>query len=64
MVSSLPHEVIVRVLAEMIEPYKGKIYDLCCGSGDMFVQSERFIEEHGEKKENISGFSQDSNQTT
>jgi hypothetical protein len=55
---------IVRVLAEMIEPYKGKVYDPCCGSGGMFVQSERFIEEHGGKKENISGFGQDSNQTT
>jgi type I restriction enzyme M protein len=34
-----------RVLVEMIEPYKGRVYDQCCGSGDMFVQTERFIEE-------------------
>lgn len=61
-ISSLPNEVFLRVLAEMIELYKGKVYDPCIGS--MFVQSERFIEEHGGKKENISGFGQYSNHTT
>ena len=40
----------------MIEPYKGRVYDQCCGSGDMFVQTERFIEEPVGKKENILFF--------
>ena len=40
----------------MIESYKGRVYDQCCGSGDMFVQRERFIEEGGEKKENVLFF--------
>ena len=35
---------VVRCLVEMLEPYKGRIYDPCCGSGGMFVQSERFVE--------------------
>ncbi len=38
---------IVKLLAEMIEPYKGRVYDPCCGSGGMFVQSEKFVQEHG-----------------
>ena len=38
---------VVRVLVEMIEPYKGRVYDPCCGSGGMFVQSEKFVESHG-----------------
>ena len=37
---------IVRVLVEMLEPYKGRVYDPCCGSGGMFVQSEKFVEAH------------------
>ena len=37
---------VVRVLVEMLAPYKGRVYDPCCGSGGMFVQSERFIEAH------------------
>jgi len=50
---------VVRVLVEMLEPYKGRVYDPCCGSGGMFVQSERFVEAHGgrigdpEKTQNI-----------
>jgi Type I restriction-modification system methyltransferase subunit len=55
---------IVRVLVEMIEPYRGRIYDPCCGSGGMFVQSEKFIEAHEGRLENISIFGQESNQTT
>ncbi|AKB27761.1 Type I restriction-modification system, DNA-methyltransferase subunit M [Methanosarcina siciliae T4/M] len=55
---------IVRVLVEMIEPYRGRIYDPCCGSGGMFVQSEKFIEAHDGRLENISVFGQESNQTT
>jgi type I restriction enzyme M protein len=38
---------VLRVLVEMLEPYKGRVYDPCCGSGGMFVQSERFVESHG-----------------
>ncbi len=55
---------IVGLLAEMLEPYKGRIYDPCCGSGGMFVQSEKFIEAHGGKIGNISVYGQESNQTT
>jgi len=55
---------IVRLLVEMIEPYKGRIFDPCCGSGGMFVQSERFIEEHGGKLGDIAIYGQESNHTT
>jgi len=55
---------IVRLLVEMLEPYKGRIFDPCCGSGGMFVQSEKFIEAHGGKIGDISVFGQESNQTT
>jgi type I restriction enzyme M protein len=48
----------------MIEPYSGRIYDLCCGSGLMFVQSEKFIETHDGRLENISISGLESNQTT
>ena len=41
---------VVRLLVEMLAPYKGRVYDPCCGSGGMFVQSEKFIEAHGGKK--------------
>lgn len=54
---------VVRVLVEMLEPYEGRVYDPCCGSGGMFVQSERFVEKHGNKDE-ISVFGQESNPTT
>ena len=55
---------IVKLLVEMMEPYKGRIFDPCCGSGGMFVQSEKFIKAHGGKIGNISVFGQESNQTT
>ena len=55
---------IVNLLVEMLEPYKGRIFDPCCGSGGMFVQSEKFIEVHGGKIGDISIFGQESNQTT
>lgn len=55
---------IVKLLVEMLEPYKGRIFDPCCGSGGMFVQSEKFIEAHGGKIGDISVFGQESNQTT
>ena len=55
---------IVQLLVEMIEPYRGRIFDPCCGSGGMFVQSEKFIEEHGGKRTDVSIFGQESNFTT
>src|SRR2546426_2402349 len=55
---------IVRLLVEMLEPYRGRIFDPCCGSGGMFVQSEKFIEAHGGKIDDISVYGQESNQTT
>lgn len=55
---------IVKLLVEMLEPYKGRIFDPCCGSGGMFVQSDKFIERHGGKIGDISVFGQESNQTT
>lgn len=55
---------VVRVLVEMLEPYKGRVYDPCCGSGGMFVQSEKFVEEHGGKVGDISIWGQESNYTT
>jgi type I restriction enzyme M protein len=54
---------IVRLLVEMLEPYNGRVYDPCCGSGGMFVQSEEFVELHGDKR-NISIYGQESNPTT
>ncbi|MGO9547873.1 MAG: type I restriction-modification system subunit M [Rhodomicrobium sp.] len=55
---------VVRLLVEMLEPYKGRVYDPCCGSGGMFVQSERFAEEHGGRVGDISIWGQESNYTT
>ncbi|MDI6783190.1 MAG: class I SAM-dependent DNA methyltransferase [bacterium] len=55
---------IVRLLVEMIEPYKGRVYDPCCGSAGMFVQSESFIQAHGGKIGDISIYGQESNPTT
>jgi len=57
-------ESIVRLLVEMLEPYKGRIYDGCCGSGGMFVQSEKFIEAHDGRLDDISVYGQESNPTT
>lgn len=56
--------VVVRLLVEMIEPYKGRVYDPCCGSGGMFIQSERFIESHDGRIGDISIYGQESNPTT
>ena len=55
---------VVRILVEMIEPYKGRVYDPCCGSSGMFVQSEEFITAHGGKLGDISVYGQESNYTT
>jgi type I restriction enzyme M protein len=55
---------VVRLLVEMLAPYKGRIYDPCCGSGGMFVQSEKFVEAHGGKLGDIAIYGQESNATT
>jgi len=55
---------IVELLVAMLEPYKGRVLDPCCGSGGMFVQSERFIKEHQGRVKDISIYGQESNQTT
>lgn len=55
---------VVQVLVEMLAPYKGRVYDPCCGSGGMFVQSEAFVEAHGGGRDDISIFGQESNPTT
>ena len=55
---------IVKTLVEMIEPYQGRVYDPCCGSGGMFVQSEKFVEDHQGKVENLSIYGQELNSTT
>jgi type I restriction enzyme M protein len=55
---------IVKLLVEMLEPYKGRIYDPCCGSGGMFVQSEKFVEAHKGRIGDIAVYGQESNQTT
>lgn len=57
-------ESIVKLLVEMLEPYSGRIYDGCCGSGGMFVQSEKFLEAHGGKIGDIAVYGQESNPTT
>lgn len=55
---------IVNLLVQMIEPFKGRVFDPCCGSGGMFVQSERFVEEHGGRKGDLAIYGQESNPTT
>ena len=62
---------VVKLLVAMLEPFKGRVYDPCCGSGGMFVQSERFVEEHAGKhvdprqaRDQISVYGQESNATT
>src|SRR5438309_1266306 len=55
---------VVKLLVEMIEPYKGRVYDPCCGSSGMFVQSEEFIRQHGGRLGDISIYGQESNPTT
>ena len=62
---------VVKVLVEMLEPYKGRVYDPCCGSGGMFVQSVEFVQAHatgndngGKIKADVSIFGQESNHTT
>jgi len=55
---------VVQVLVEMLAPYKGRVFDPCCGSGGMFVQSEKFVEAHGGRIGDISVYGQESNHTT
>lgn len=55
---------VVKTLVEMIEPYQGRIYDPACGSGGMFIQSEKFVEEHQGKIGNLSIYGQELNSTT
>jgi len=55
---------IVKTLVAVLSPTNGRVYDPCCGSGGMFVQSERFIEAHGGKRDDISIYGQESNPTT
>lgn len=55
---------VVRVLVEMLEPYTGRVYDPCCGSGGMFVQSEKFVQGHGGRIGDIAIYGQESNYTT
>lgn len=55
---------VVKLLVEMIEPYKGRVYDPCCGSGGMFVQSEKFVEAHGGRRSDIAVYGQELNPNT
>jgi len=55
---------VVKTLVEVLQPYKGRVYDPCCGSGGMFVQSENFIKNHGGRLDDISIYGQESNPTT
>lgn len=55
---------VVKLLVEMVEPFHGKVYDPCCGSGGMFVQSEKFVKAHGGKGDDILVYGQESNPTT
>ena len=55
---------VVELLVEMLEPYQGRVFDPCCGSGGMFVQSEKFVSDHQGRVNDISIYGQESNQTT
>ncbi len=55
---------IVKLLVQMIEPYEGRVYDPCCGSGGMFVQSQKFVEEHQGRKDAIHIYGQEYTATT
>lgn len=55
---------VVRLLVDMLEPYTGRIYDPCCGSGGMFVQSEKFVKQHGGRIGDIAIYGQEMNHTT
>lgn len=55
---------VVKTLVAVLAPHKGRVYDPCCGSGGMFVQSEQFVEAHGGRRDDISIYGQESNPTT
>ena len=55
---------VVKTLVEILQPYNGRVYDPCCGSGGMFVQSAKFVENHAGNINNLSVYGQDSNPTT
>jgi len=55
---------VVRLLVEMLEPFKGRVYDPCCGSGGMFVQSEEFVLAHGGGRDDIAVYGQEFVATT
>lgn len=55
---------VVRTLVTMLAPYKGRVFDPCCGSGGMFIQSEEFVEAHGGRVGDVSIYGQESNHTT
>jgi len=55
---------VVRTLVAMLEPYRGRVYDPCCGSGGMFVQSLKFIEAHNGRRDAVTVYGQESNRTT
>ena len=55
---------VVRLLVAMLEPYKGRVFDPCCGSGGMFVQSLKFIDAHNGRRDQITVYGQESNRTT
>ena len=55
---------IVSLIVEMLQPYQGRVYDPCCGSGGFFVQSEKFVEQHGGRIGQLSVYGQESNPTT
>ena len=57
-------ECVVRLLVSVVQPFKGRVYDPCCGSGGMFVQSEQFVEAHNGRQNDVSIFGQESNPTT
>ena len=57
-------ECVVKTLVEVLQPYNGRVYDPCCGSGGMFVQSAKFVENHRGNIDDISVYGQDSNPTT
>ncbi|MFG3818004.1 class I SAM-dependent DNA methyltransferase [Limnothrix redekei] len=55
---------VVRVMVEMLQPFQGRVYDPCCGSGGMFVQSEKFVQDHAGRIGDIAIYGQESNYTT
>ena len=55
---------VVKVLVEVLEPYSGRVYDPCCGSGGMFVQAEKFVLAHGHRRGELAVYGQESNERT